>query len=348
MKQFNFNPNSYFIVKNFLIILITILLFIDILCHNIFCMIGNNLFAHLFVCLLFLIAIVTFFTCEHFQWQRLAEANNTSKALDIIKREEALKENNRRAMLHIMRDLTGSMEEIKKLSQVKSDFISTVSHELRTPLAIVQESISQLVEGLRGPITDEQEQLLKVSLCNVEWLGSLIENLLNISKIEAGKLELKRIEFNVVDLISEIVSAYALMVKKKGLEIINKCPKEAAMVYADKDLIAEVLRNLLSNALNYTEKGYVEIGFVLKENKVEIYVKDTGFGISPIDQAKLFNKFIQIGRIHGPGSKGTGLGLSISKGYLEAHGEKIWIESSIPGQGTKIVFSLPRRKTNEI
>ena len=239
------------------------------------------------------------------------------------------------------KELEQSNRELKKLDQLKSDFISTVSHELRTPLTSIREVTSQVLDGILGETTKEQREFLPIALSEIDRLGRIIEDLLDISKIESGKVELKKEVIDIVPLVKEVISSSVSEAKNKGLEIRENFPKEPIVVYADKDRIIQVFTNLVGNSIKFTEKGYIEISVVDKQTHVECSVSDTGKGISENDLPKVFSKFQQFGRTAGAGEKGTGLGLSIAKGIVELHDGKIWVESKL-NKGTKFTFTLPK------
>ncbi|MCX6571246.1 MAG: ATP-binding protein [Candidatus Aminicenantes bacterium] len=259
-----------------------------------------------------------------------------------------------RAMLHIMGDLDISNKEIgkankelQKLDQLKSDFVSTVSHELRSPLTVTREAISQVLDGVCGEINEEQKQFLFMSIEGIDRLARLIENLLDISKIESHKIDLKRELVDIVSLAKEVSSSFAFAFQSKGLVAKYNFPKDKIELYVDKDRIIQIFVNLMSNAVKFTPAGYIEISIVDKENVVECFVSDTGIGISDEDLLKVFDKFEQFGREFECAEKGTGLGLAISKGNIELHRGLIWAESKL-GQGTKISFTLPKYSPREL
>lgn len=241
----------------------------------------------------------------------------------------------------LYRELEKKNEELKKLDQLKSDFISTVSHELRTPLAIIKEGISLILDRIPGEINEKQEKVLITARDNIDRLSRIINNLLDISKIEAGKVELKKELINIVELVKHVISSFEPKVNSKGLELRLDVSSENINVYVDGDKIIQVFTNLIGNALKFTEKGYIEILIKEKEGEIECAVTDTGRGISEDDLPKLFSKFQQFGRSAGGGEKGTGLGLSIVKGIIELHNGKIWAEGRL-GKGMKFTFTLPR------
>ena len=254
----------------------------------------------------------------------------------------------RRAMLHIMDDLKDAKDELErankelqKIDQLKSDFVSTVSHELRTPLTVTREAISQVLDGVCGQTNKKQKQFLSMSIKGIDRLARLIDNLLDISKIEARKIKLKRELTDIVSLAKEVNSNFALAFQNKGLDTKYNFSKDKIELYVDKDRIAQVFVNLLSNTLKFTSAGYIEISVIDKENVVECAVSDTGIGIPDEELPKVFSKFEQFSLEFESVKKGTGLGLAISKGIVELHRGKIWVESKL-GQGTKISFTLPK------
>ncbi len=273
---------------------------------------------------------------------------------DLEKKDRDLEERGKnfarmqRAMLHMMGDLDGAKKELEKLNkelqkqdQLKSDFVSTVSHELRTPLTVTREAISQVLDGVHGEINNEQKQFLFMSIEGIDRLARLIGDLLDISKIEAHKIELKREMIDIVSLAKGITPSFAPALQSKGLETKYNFSKDKIELYADKDRIFQVFVNLMSNALKFTPAGHIEISVVDKDNAVECAIADTGIGISDEDLPKVFSKFEQFGREFESAGKGTGLGLAISKGIIELHRGQIWVESK-SGRGTRITFTLPK------
>ena len=279
---------------------------------------------------------------------------------DLKKRGRELEERSKnltrmqRAMLHMMGDLDiakkemeKAEKELKKLDQLKTDFISTVSHELRTPLAITKEGISLILDKIPGEINEKQEKILSTARSNIDRLARIIDDLLDVSKIEAGKVELKRELVDIAGLIRQAAFSFELNLKEKNLELKINVPEKQIDAFVDPDKLTQVLTNLIGNALKFTDRGYIEISLQEKEKEIACIVADTGLGISEEDLPKVFSKFEQFGRLPGPGEKGTGLGLAITKGIIELYGGKIWVESKL-GQGTKFTFTLPKYGPKEV
>jgi PAS domain S-box-containing protein len=243
----------------------------------------------------------------------------------------------------ILRDITSE----KEIDRLKTEFISTVSHELRTPLTTIRESVSQVLDGILGPTTAQQQEFLSICLEDIDRLTRIINDLLDISQIEAKKVELKREVVDIAALVKGIALPFASRFKEKELELKISLAREALEVFIDKDKIIQVFTNLVGNSLKFTEKGYIEIAVAEKEDCMECSVFDTGRGIAEDDLPKVFSKFQQFGRVDGPGEKGTGLGLSIAKGIVEMHHGKIWIESRF-GEWTRFSFTIPKYCSDEI
>ena len=221
----------------------------------------------------------------------------------------------------------------------KSDFVANVSHEFKNPLAIINEAIAMGIEGLFGNVSIEQKKMLKVAKNNIERLIRLTTNLLNISAMESGAVELKREKVWVGPLIDEIVFNNGEEISKKRLTVKKDIPEDIGPLWADKDKVTEVIVNILSNAIKYTPSGgNIAIKLSGTDNEMRFEISDTGAGIAKEDIDKLFNKFE---RIFAEKQEGTGLGLSIAKDIVELHKGKIWVESEI-GSGSKFIFTLPR------
>lgn len=237
--------------------------------------------------------------------------------------------------------LLHDISERKRNEKMKDEFVGNVSHELRTPLTIIRESISQIADGLCGAINDKQKKYLGKSLRNIDRLKIIIDNLLDISKIESGKVEVFKESFNLIEVVDEIFSDFEPHVRQKNLEFKKNYSANVVMVYADKPKIIQVFTNLVGNALKFTSEGYIEMVVLETEDTIECVIKDTGKGISKNDYGKLFSKFEQLGRLNGPGEKGTGLGLCICKSIIDMHKGSINVNSEV-GEGTEFKISLPK------
>jgi PAS domain S-box-containing protein len=247
------------------------------------------------------------------------------------------------SMICFVRDITEQTEA----DRMKSEFISIVSHELRTPLSITREGISLVLDRIPGKINNQQEELLGTAMRNIDRLARIINDLLDISKIEAGRVELRREKVDIVNLINKIILSFEKKIKDQGLELKTDFPEKELNIYGDEDKSVQVFTNVIANAITFTEKGSIKVSTWEKDNDVECVISDTGKGISKDDMPKLFSRFQQFGRTAGPGGKGTGLGLSIVKGLVEMHGGKIQVESVL-NKGTTVTITLPKYTVSNV
>jgi signal transduction histidine kinase len=242
----------------------------------------------------------------------------------------------------IVAELKAANVKLQELDRLKSDFLSTVSHELRTPIAIMREGVSLCLDGVAGEINDTQKELLTDTQENIDRLARLVTDLLDISKIEADKIKLRR---STVDMLLVTRKVYEYFLPEANERKINfeiELPDHPLSLYVDEDKLFQIYQNLVSNALRYTESGgHVKISLREDVGEVICSVADTGIGIAKENLGKLFSKFEQFGRLEGPGYKGTGLGLAIAKGLVEKHGGRIWVDSKL-GKGTTFSFSFKK------
>ena len=229
----------------------------------------------------------------------------------------------------------------KRYEQLKDEFISTVSHELRTPLTVVREGVAQIRDGLLGSVPENQKSMLDMVLQNSDRLGRIIEELLDVSKLEAGKVRLHRKLCDITEVVSEVAGNFKVIAEQRGLQILTDFASAKIEIYIDRDKIVQILTNLINNALKFTDAGHIKIHLLARDGFVECKVSDTGKGISKEDLPRAFQKFRQFGREVGPGDRGTGLGLSICKKLIELHHGRVKIES-VPMKGTTVTFHLPQ------
>ncbi|MEW6096307.1 MAG: ATP-binding protein [bacterium] len=239
-------------------------------------------------------------------------------------------------------NLQRAKSDLEKLDQLKSDFVSSVSHELRTPLTTIKQFTSLISREIPGKINSEQREYLQIISGNIDRLTRIINDLLDISKIEAGRIQLNRAFCDLVTLIHQTTESLRPQVIEKKISMRLLLPKYPLEAYIDPDRITQVLINLLGNALKFTpEGGKIIIKVAEKDQDIEVMVSDTGIGIAKEDLPKIFDKFTQFGREPSERPKGTGLGLAITKHIIEMHRGRIWA-SSRPAQGSKFTFSLPK------
>lgn len=198
-----------------------------------------------------------------------------------------------------------------------------------------------ILDNIVGPVSPKQADILKTAKENIDRLARIIDSLLDISRIEAGRVELKKKLIDLVSVVAAAVKPFESRIREKGLELRLDLPTEEMRVYADPDKITEVVTNLMGNAIKFTSKGIIEITLRESAEEAVCRLRDSGLGLSKEDLPNLFTKFQQFGRIDGGGEKGTGLGLAISKGIMELHNGTIFAESTL-GQGTTFTFTLPK------
>lgn len=229
----------------------------------------------------------------------------------------------------------------KELEQMKLDFVAMASHELRTPLTSILGYISVFLQENQNKLTRDQKDLLDHVQVSAKHLLSLVENLLNVNKIERGRLQASIGPVNLPNLLTKAVQDLQTQAAQKNITLALSPPREALpMVLADPILIDEVINNLISNAINYTkEGGSVSVYTKVENGEVVTTVADTGIGIPPQAVPHLFTKFFRASGTLVPGSKGTGLGLYISKSIIDKHQGRIWVESEV-GKGSRFSFSL--------
>ncbi len=227
---------------------------------------------------------------------------------------------------------------------MKTEFISVVSHELRTPLTSIKGYIDLILDGDTGEINELQRDFLGIVIQNSDRLNSLINDLLDIEKIETGKIAMKFENISLSNLINTAVKTMRSAAENKGLKLISQI-EEGIEIYGDSDRIIQVLTNLISNAIKFTKKGKVTVKAKLINGKSEIIVQDTGVGISKSDEKKLFTKFFRSDNEYTKEVGGTGLGLCIVKEIVEKHGGEMEVESELnKGSEFRVIIPLEKRK----
>lgn len=229
--------------------------------------------------------------------------------------------------------------ERKRLEKMKDEFVSTVAHELKAPLTVISGGIVILQMGDSGPITSKQNEILEMMTRNTTRLVHIINNLLDLSRLESGHFKINRRAINLKPLIHEAYINFQKGKVEKHI-VIEEDVSDFSDVFVDPDLIMQVLNNLLSNALRYA-KTRIVITAQLVDHMIQVSVMDDGPGISEEDQKKLFLKFVQLDQVEEKqGFKGTGLGLALSKEIIKQHQGEIWMESRV-GQGSQFYFTVP-------
>lgn len=240
-----------------------------------------------------------------------------------------------------LRELQESNAKLKNLDKLKSEFISTVSHELRTPLAIIKEGVSLVMEEAAGTVTPDQAVLLGMSKDNVDRLANIINDLLDMSKIEAGKVIIRRTRVNMSQLLNEVCTHWNITAAKNNQTCNLSVPGHVVDADVDVGKVTQVLNNLISNALKFTQDGKVAVELEDRGDVIAISVANVGVGFTQEELPLVFEKFQQFNRPIGTGTHGTGLGLAISKNLVELHGGEIRVDSE-PGKVTRITVTLPK------
>jgi len=239
--------------------------------------------------------------------------------------------------------------QLKRFDELKSTFLANMSHELRTPLNSILGYTDLILDRVDGEITDEQEKSLTKVQKNAKHVLTLINDVLDISRIESGRMELDLKPVNIKDLIGETVSALDPLIHKKGLALETAFDEGLPLVHADPDKVRQVVTNLVDNAIKFTSEGRVTVQAKASEigrgeggppRLVEVCISDTGKGIRKRDLNRLFDKFRTLDTLAATQYKGAGLGLSICKGLVEMQGGEIWVKSTYR-QGTTFCFTLP-------
>lgn len=273
------------------------------------------------------------------------------RATEVEWKKEKAYELTLRDVTHLQQivELEKELAEKTRVEKLKDEFISVVSHELRTPLTIIKGAISNLYDGIVGPLGEKQKEVVATTLRNTERLTRIINNLLDLSRLESGRAKMNRCKVTAQTLLSDLKNNFENEIAKSGIVMETKIQPNLTEVFVDPDMIHQVLTNLINNAVRFAKnKIYISgsmqqipNGNLDPQAFVKITVEDDGKGIDKNNQKKLFNKFEQIHRSSGgTGYKGTGLGLAISKEIISLHHGDIWVESDT-GKGCRFCFTLP-------
>ena len=233
--------------------------------------------------------------------------------------------------------------EVERANRLKSDFLASMSHELRTPLHTIIGFADLLAEQLKGPLNSDQKRFVAHIQHDSHHLLELINDILDLSKIESGRLELNVEVFKAADTIAEAMAGLRPLAANKQIGI-KEALDPAIQVLADRLRFKEILYNLVSNGIKFTpEKGQITVECSERPDGIYFAVTDTGIGIDPSEHQAIFDKFYQLGSTTRGVREGTGLGLAITKSLVEMHGGRIWVEST-PGRGSRFQFLLPREE----
>jgi PAS domain S-box-containing protein len=254
--------------------------------------------------------------------------------------------------LRVAKDITEKKRyerRLKELDKMKSDFVSNVSHELRTPLTSIKGSVDNMLDGLTGSLNEKQIRYLVRIKSNTDRLSRLINDLLDLSRIEAGRIEVRPTTLPLTELVTEVAEHLKPLAGQKLIQIEVPAADSSITAWADRDKTTQVLMNLIGNAIKFSPQGG-KIAVIIEKHGndwVQVSVADRGPGILLEEANKIFAKFYQIADTDKQRPKGSGLGLAISKALVEMHGGKIWVESEL-GRGSTFSFTLPAQQPLKI
>jgi GAF domain-containing protein len=243
----------------------------------------------------------------------------------------------------LFREIADKSQQLEAASRHKSEFLANMSHELRTPLNAIIGFSEVLAERMFGEVNEKQAEYLLDILSSGRHLLSLINDILDLSKVEAGRLELELGRFHLPTALDNAVTLVRDRATRHGITLTQTVDERVGEIVADERKVKQILLNLLSNAVKFTpEGGRVGVTATAADGIITVSVSDTGIGIAPEDQAAIFEEFRQVGRDDARKQEGTGLGLTLAKKFVELHGGRIWVRSQV-GQGSTFTFTLPAR-----
>jgi signal transduction histidine kinase len=243
----------------------------------------------------------------------------------------------------LFRQIQDQGRQLEIASQHKSEFLANMSHELRTPLNAIIGFSEVLTDRMFGELNEKQDEYLKDIYTSGTHLLSLINDILDLSKIEAGRMELELTDFDLPTALDNALTLVRERAERRSITLQMNVDERLGEVRADERKIRQVALNLLSNAIKFTpDGGRIEVAAVPKDGSVEVSVSDTGVGIAPEDQEAVFEEFRQVGTAEKK-AEGTGLGLTLCRKFIELHGGRIWVRSQV-GAGSMFTFTIPLRR----
>jgi signal transduction histidine kinase len=240
----------------------------------------------------------------------------------------------------LFHEIEEKSQQLELASRHKSQFLANMSHELRTPLNAILGYSELVLDDIYGAVPEKARAALERVQSNGKHLLGLINDVLDLAKIEAGRLTLSLADYSMDEVVASVVAVVEALAAEKHLALTVEVPSDLPIGHGDEQRIRQVLLNLVSNAIKFTDAGEVTITARVGDGAFQVAVSDTGPGISAEDQAKLFQEFQQADSSSTRKKGGTGLGLAISKRFIDLHGGRIWVETA-PGQGSTFTFELP-------
>jgi signal transduction histidine kinase len=248
---------------------------------------------------------------------------------------------------HLFTEIDEKSRQVEIASQHKSQFLANMSHELRTPLNAILGYTELILDNIYGETPDKMREVLERLQANGKHLLGLINDVLDLSKIEAGQLTLDLADYSLKDVVDTVVSAVESLANGKKLALTADVGPNLPIGHGDERRLAQVLLNLVGNAIKFTDKGEVAIKASVADGSFTVAVRDTGPGISPSDQGKIFEEFRQADNAATKRKGGTGLGLSIAKRIIKMHGGRLWVESDV-GKGSTFAFTIPVKVERQV
>ncbi len=239
----------------------------------------------------------------------------------------------------LFKELAEANKKLEELDKRKSYFVSNVSHEIKNPLTVIRESMKLLLDNLVGKVNPEQKEILEMGKRSTERLIRLASDLLDLQKIEAGMMDLRKEKIAMDALVWEVIQNFEIELFKKRLNFQKEIQANSGFLFGDRDKLTQVFINLLSNAIKYTpEGGNIVVKLEGNEKEIRFEIVDSGQGIPEGQREMIFNKYT---RLMTEKQEGTGLGLPIVKEIVELHKGRVWVESE-PGKGSRFIFTMPR------
>lgn len=270
------------------------------------------------------------------------EAELQAKTLELDSLREELEETNR-GVLALYAELDAQAEELRRATELKSQFLAYMSHEFRTPIGSIQSIARLLIDRVDGPLTSEQEVQVKFIQNTSAEFSEMVNDLLDLAKVEAGRVDISPAWFELVDLFSALRGMFKPVLTNAEVSLIFEEPKDVPALFNDDRKLAQILRNFISNALKFTTRGEVRVSAQRHEDgTVTFAVADTGIGISPEFHHAIFQDFTQVDSPIQKRLRGTGLGLSLSKRLAELLGGTVTLQSEL-GSGSTFSVTLPPR-----
>ncbi len=274
-----------------------------------------------------------------------AELNTKTAALEAL--QEEMEETNR-GVVALYAELDAQAEELRGATELKSRFLAYMSHEFRTPIGAIQSIARLLIDRIDGPLTQEQERQVMFIQSTADEFSDMVDDLLDLAKVEAGRIDVSPAWFDMVDLYSALRGMFKPVLTNPDVVLSFEEPQDVPPLYNDDRKLAQILRNFISNALKFTIHGEVKVSVMRNADDTATFsVADTGIGIAPEFHHAVFQDFVQVDSPVQKRLRGTGLGLSLSKRLAEVLGGSVAVTSEL-GQGSVFSVTLPIRLAEEV